>query len=273
MGRKTNPSSGELSMYLHRYETLNNDLPKPVCRQLFQFAASPYCSPKELDDLFQTHLGQTPRRHRSFFWYNTMLTSGLGDMWDQFASMKNSGSPMSDCVRRLKNAATHKQWITLSKRHGCGIFNNLSVITPNSYKTVGSHTTYWSRGGVWGKRNGLTKVIVLGELMERNPYNNITKKLLPYCDKLTKEVYNLVDEEKMLVPDAIDKAVDYIRHRVRDVIGWSPGPTHMRNVSWFFQCAIPSGLVWYDWRKTIAKRRVDGGKVVYYQWIPPQTDK
>jgi hypothetical protein len=273
MGRGRNPTAGELSLWLHQYQQLNDDLAKPVSKQLFLFAAASYCHPDQLEELFDRPLGQTPRRHRSFFWYNIMLTSGVGWAWDEFASLKNSGVSMRDCLVRIRRLSSPEEWLTLSRRIGCGIFRDASLLNPHDYSKLQTKTTYWSRGGVWDKRNGLTKVIVLDESLEREPYNLITTKLLPHCDKLAKEVHNLVDEEAMLVPDAIDRAVDYVRHRVRDLVGWKAGPTHYRNVSWFFQADVPVGAVWHNWKKTIPTRLVDKGKVIHHHWFPPKTEK
>ena len=271
MPKTRNPTAGELSLWLARYEQLNSDLERPLRRQFFMFAVAFMCRTKELEELFERPLGQTPRRHRSWFWYNAMVSSGLGHLWDEFAEMKNSGLAMREGLIRVRRKATEEQWSTLSRRTGCGIFNDSLLLNPHSYTHEGT-TFYWSRGGCWDTRSNITKVVVLGEhLPERDhTFNTITAALTPeQCRKLETEVYNLVDEESLLTPDAIDLAVRYVRNRFREMIGWSPGQSHAVMASWFFQTLVPVGKVWYNWKDS---RPLLGRKRSNYihQWFPPE---
>jgi hypothetical protein len=202
-----------------------------------------------------------------FFWYNSMISSGLDRYWDKLAADKNSGTPLSECLRWLRRKATAGEWRTLSRRHGGGIFRDSLLIIPSTYSREPNTKFFWSKGGTWNSGSSITKIVCKGEHLTRDhSFNTITRKLTPeQCRKLESEVHNVVDENSLLQPDALDAAVLYVRNRVRELIGWKPGPTHPKNVSWFFQEAIPFNHLWYDW----SSRRPNWGEHDEpYHWFP-----
>jgi len=272
MGRTKNPTMGEVSLSLSEYDRLNSDLEKPVRRMLFMFAVAHRCSAGVLEELFGRPLGQTPRRHRSFFWYNSIISSGLESHWREFASRKNNGTSMSDCLIRLRRRATEDQWLTLSRRVGCGIFTDSPRLNPHVYSRRESTQEYWTPGGNWSTRDNMTKIIVLGEHLPLRDYHNKMLSTIHHSQllKLEDEVHGFVDEEALLVPDAQSAAITYVRSRLSELAGHTRTAS-MRAASWFFQCAIPEGMKWhhYDHHNNGGHYKYDrAGSKVTNLWYP-----
>lgn len=249
MGRKKNPTMGEVSLSLAEYDRLNSDLEKPIRRMLFMFAVANRCSVQVLEELFGRPLGQTPRRHRSFFWFNAIISSGLESHWQEFVDRKNSGIPMSDCLIRLRRRATEDQWLTLSRRVGCGIFTTSPRLNPHDYSHRETTMEFWTPGGNWSTRHNMTKIIVLGEHLPERDYHTKMLSNIHHSQllKLEDEVHGFVDEQTLLVPDAQEAAITYVKGRLTEMVGRTLS-VGMRSVSWFFQCAIPQGMKWHHYQ-------------------------
>src|SRR3972149_653039 len=109
MSRQTK-TAGEASLMLAKYEQMNSDLPRETRRQLAVFVLSPKVGLPALEELFERELGQTPDRHRAWFWYNAIRLSGLESSWSEFASRYNSTACFYCAIRWLKRQASPAEW-------------------------------------------------------------------------------------------------------------------------------------------------------------------
>lgn len=242
---KKHRTAGEASRLLAEYEHLNSDLPRETRRLLGAFALATRVPIAELEELFNQNFGRTLQRHRSWFWYNTMLTSGIDYLWDHFAAKRNAGVPMRDCLIDLRECCSEDDWETFSNRHGVVIFKDSErLLNPHWWNDRGSTQRIWTRGGTWDRRNNFTKIIVLGETLERDyDYNQFARKLGPHgCALLEREIHHTISEEELLFSEAVHRATDYARERIPQLAGiFEERKASFPTVSWFFQTAVPKG--------------------------------
>lgn len=261
-------TAGRASKLLDEYEKLNDDLPESTRRMMAIFVLAPKVGTEALEELFQCNLGQTPFRHRAWIWYMALRTSGLEPLWDEFAERHNRGDSMQSCLRWLRSEAGDERWRLLSNRLGEVLFNDRAAL--DIYKwhdRPQDGNSIWTKGGTWDRRNGMTKIIVLGEHIEREPYDvGYVQDLDPQeLRTLESELYNLINPDKMLAPQARHLAVKYTRRRIADLAGWKTRMPSYKTVSWFFQTEIqdPSGgaWLWKSWRQS-----AETGK--RWDWFP-----
>lgn len=258
------------------YEDDNRDLRRSTRVQLAVFVLAPKVGIKALEALFERPLGKTPFRHRSWMWYTAMNTSGLEPCWDRFATRFNSGESLHDCLMWLKSQATDEQWATLSRRLGVPTFKDKNILNPYWWKPHPrkKRTEYWTRGGTWDRRNPFTKVIIFGESIERGEPINTVCSALSDADlrTLEREVCNVVDEDRLLYYDAVKAAVQYLRWRIPDILGYKRDTTSYKTVSWFFKRPVPyqSGAQGeIDWRLDANYPRPAGPRR-HWGWFPKE---
>lgn len=264
MRKKT---GGHASLLLARYEHSNHDLPRALRRQLAVFVLCPKVGISALEELFARPLGQTPRSHYSWMWYTAMCHSGLERYWDEFIHRYNTEVSFRECLRWLRLQATEHEWLTLSRRLG------VKRLQPSDYDAKPRTNKYWTRGGIWDRRNGLTRVIVLGESLERDySYNTTTAALGPARARtLERELHNLIPYDDLLYPDAVAQAMAYVRRRIPEILGHRRQAS-LKTVSWFFQERLPVGDGYVDFRSRYScafKVRKRGRRVVGH-WLPPK---
>lgn len=252
---------------LDQYENLNADLPPNTRRQLALFVLAPKVGTKALEALFERPFGGTLGHHRSWMWYTAMRLSGLGGLWSKFASKHNNGVSLRDCLLWLRSEASESEWALLSKRLGIPIFNKgQNVLNPYWWKDTPAPTKYWTKGGTWDRRSPLTKIIVLGEHIERDEPINAWAERLTDADLrlLEREVHNFVDEDQLLYPDAVKEATEYVRQRIPQILGYKTPRASYNTASWFFQKPVPhhwGGSA--DWRTSQNYPTTKG-----YEWFP-----
>lgn len=269
-------SEGEASRLLAEYEKLNSDLPKDVRRQLAVFALATQVGKESLDALFGRPLGTTPFKHRAWYWYNCIRTSGLEPYWDELADTKNAGKPFDQCLYTLRDHATPDQWKLLSDRLGCAIFKGRPTISPKWWwrDVSGPPTILWTRGGNYDRRSNYTKIILLREPVERETYNYSQKSIklgVEGCRRIEREINDIVDPDELLYPDALNRAIAYARERITQVLELTR-PTGYKFLSWFFHepVRVPGSegfALWTqdNWR-TI---NLDIG----WEWLPDEPDE
>lgn len=258
------------SKMLADYEKLNADLPEATRRQLAVFVLEPRVGRAALEELFNRPLGQTPRRHRSWLWYNAMMASGMAHLWDDFCAQHNEGVCMHHCLMWLRERATPEEWTLLSRRMG------IESLNPGDWKHH-PHTkryAYWTKGGVWDVRNNFTKIIVLGESLDNTRpywYSAISRALtLNDLMQIERELHNTFDPDEMLAPDVINGAVDYVRQRIPDILGYERELSSYKTASWFFQAKVPhpdGGFVLWSREANYPMRETDGKDI---NWFPKQ---
>lgn len=239
MGHHKMRTSGMASKMLADYEALNSDLPAQTRRWLGMFLIAPKTGVAALEALFERPLGSTLLRHRSWMWYQTMRHSGLERHWTNVANYHNAGAPMCDILKTVRDLSTKDEWLLFSRRHGIPIFSrDRVVLNPHNYAYKNAGKTIWTKGGTWWKDNNFTKIIVLGENLTRD-HNDTYLKFTPSAAKvIERELHNLIDPDDNIFPTAIDRAVEYVRYRMPNIIGRKLKAGY-KMVAWFFQTRIP----------------------------------
>ena len=266
-------TAGQASKLLAEYEHLNTDLPRNLRRQLAIFVLAPRVGTPILEELFQRPLAQTPLRHRSWLWYTAMRTSGLERYWPELVSRRNSGEPFGTLLRWLRSQATEEEWALMGNRLG-------KRINPAhwSWKSSGKPTNYWTKGGVWDRRNNFTRIIILGESLDGerdHTYSTLTQAITPAsCRLLERELHNTIDEETLLFPDAIHQAVAYTRARIPQLAGHKINRASYKTAAWFFQTHVPdaSGKYFYRHIDDACYRREFKihNRLIRWEWFPSE---
>ena len=233
------------------------------------FVLAPKVGTKALEELFQRPLGRTFFKHRSWMWWTAMRHSGLERHWHEFAYFHNEGVSICQLLKTVRSVATPEEWLLLSRRLGVPVFKPQEALNPHWYSRKGAEYAYWTKGGTWDRRNNFTRVIVLGQGIRTRDHNHntITRKLsFRNCEQIEKEVFNIVDPDALLYPDAIDKAVEYVRWRIPTMIGRKARSSYSM-VSWFFQRDVPGpGGVFYYKGDTKPRRVTQHTKDL--RWLP-----
>jgi hypothetical protein len=271
-------TAGEASLFLAKYESLNRDLPKATRRQLAAFVLEPHVGKAALEELFDRPLGQTLDRHRAWLWYNAIRLSGMEDRWDEFTKRKNDTGCMRCSLLWLRGESSKEEWALLSKRMGVPLFrDDRSVLNPYRWACDGESEHkpalfLWTRGGAWDRRVGFTKILLLGKHLDRDPdYNQITR-LLTQQDLRTVELEckNLFDPDKMLAPQAIVGATEYVRRRIPSILGHKSRGGSYKVASWFFQGPVPhprGGYIYWTSEANYSMKHSDG---MILDWLPPK---
>lgn len=262
-------TEGIASKMLAEYEALNSDLPTEIRLQMALFVLAPKTGMAPLEAVFQRPLGQTFNRHRSWMWWTAMRTSGLEMWWEHMATHRNAGFSMRDCLRALKEQASPEQWELFSDRLGARLFTQTPLLRPAGYSREGTYTKVWTKGGIWDKRNPLTKVIILGEHLEGrdHSYSDVTKALtVDQCRRLETEVHHLISPDASLYPNAVAQAIEYVRRRIPAMLMYKRATTSYKVVAWFFQTRIPhphGGWMKHDQEAEYPMKRKND-----WRWLP-----
>jgi hypothetical protein len=261
---------GQASLLLAKYEQLNSDIPRETRRQLAAFLLARKIGKAVTEELFQCKLGRM-LRHTSWMWYTAMRTSGLGHLWDDLAACRNSGTKMSLCLNNIRDKASEAEWRLLSDRMGVAIFYpGQTLLHTSVWHHSATQASIWTRGGVWYRRNNFTRIIVLGEHLERTyDYNTPARKLGPDgARRLEDELHNVIDEETHLYPDAVAAAVEYTRNRLPELANYrAKQRSSYKTVSWFFQQLIPLPGGWTVSYRRTSRRRNRDSQGRSYTWL------
>lgn len=237
------------------------------------FVMAPKVGMEALEAVFKRPLGMTFFKHRSWMWYTALKHSEMESHWYEFAYFHNEGVDMCRMLRSLRAITTPEQWLLLGRRLGVSVFKGTEYLNPYWYSQKGTTKAVWTKGGTWDRRNNFTKVIVLGENITGRDHNHsvLTRKLKPHhCRQIEKEIFNLVDPDELLYPDAIDKAIEHVRWRLPNIVGRRHRLGY-NMVAWFFQTNVPhpkggyispKQTVRYPRKYRKHKRNVD------WRWLP-----
>lgn len=255
---------------LVEYEHLNKDLPKDTRRLMGMFVIAHKVGHRGLKGVFGD-VGQTPFRHRAWLWWNALRLSGLGHYWDDFVDRRNQGTSMHECLMWLRDQASDSEWETLSSRMG-----KEGRLNPHRYhrwpdSEGKERRTIWTKGGTWWKGDNFTKIILMGEhLPTRIPQNTWQERLGPHgVRKIESELHNLIDSDKMLQPDAKKRAVDYVRSRIPEILGYEIDNASYRTAAWFFQTDVPDeGGYFFSYKNMdeVPKRKSSNGRRWRWTW-------
>lgn len=275
-------TEGEASRLLAEYEKMNKDLPEHTRRQMAVFALVSLTGIDSLEAVFDRRLGQTPLRHRAWFWFMALRTSGLDHHWDEFVEMRNSGTPMRECLQWLRDQTDDDHWLTLGRRIGWPLSHDQRFLQPAAWNSNPGTRVVWTKGGTWDRRSGFTKILLLGQTPERDYDHHRLTRALGREGALTleRELRGLIDPDTTLAPEARRQAVEYVRTRIPEIAGWDIPRASYKTASWFFQTKVadPDGGYWH-YTQTAgypmpAKTNPTQGRKrdMHWQWLPPEAD-
>ncbi len=266
-------TAGEASRMLAEYENLNHDLPDQTKRWMAMFVIAPKVGIKAMEELFERPLGTTFFKHRSWMWYTAMKHSGLERIWYEFVYFKNQGISLCELLKTVRTLATPEEWLLFGQRLGMSVFHDTPYLNPYWYSQKHTEHQVWTKGGIWDRRNNYTRIIVLGERLtgRDHSFSALTRKLrFHQIEKIEAEVCNLVDENELLYPDAIDKAIEYVRWRLLSITG-KRTRTGLKIASWFFQRKVPhpqGGFIHYSQTVNYPRRNKKHGRPEDWRWLP-----
>ena len=266
---KRNLTSGEVALFLNKYETANHEVPNRTLMGVF--AISTICRIKTIEEVLQRPLGHTPTVHRSWFWHECLIHSGLGHLWEPFRDEYNhyDGS-LASALRLVKRNSTKDEWDILSLRQGSAILRD-SPLNPSNFPEKSAKYSVWTAGGVWDRRNGFTKIIVLGETPEReSPHTGIQKRMTPFLSLVDREVHALVDPERVLFHDARIKAIAHAREKFSSLVGWKERKIGERSLSWYFGSEFIHRNDGWDVCYRHSRKRLQRTQ---NSWLPPTISK
>lgn len=239
---------GELEQYL----SLNDDLPRETVLQMAPFALYYRIGKKGIEDLFKGIRSATPYTHQSWFWWQCLVHSGRPDLW--FADELNAGKiDLRTWRRRLIYFTTDEEEETLLRRFYKPEFD-WNLWHPKKDPDSGRRML-WTKGGVWNEKNGMTKILVLRQHIERPRWPEWgskdylwPRKLTPeICRSFERDLWTHIDPDQHIYPEAYDLAVERVRNLTQPLS--KLGRMEVVWASWFFQQRIlhESGYV-YDYR-------------------------
>jgi len=183
-----------------------------------------------------TEISTAPAAHPSFLYWNAFLIAGCPEVWDIFAFTKNNeGGSIRSAMKEVKAEVTPEQWEKMCRVLGFAEPARLKQFSPRK-----TSSTVWTRGGVWDKRNGFTRIILFKQHLPRSyAFNTWTWKLGEKGAALLEaEVHHNVNPELLLYPVCLRKATEAVRMRLPQILGYVNMKAGYEITSWFFQAWV-----------------------------------
>lgn len=233
---------------IKRYEEQNSDLPAPTRRMMALSACGKYFGRRVLEEATGQKLPRLPFRDWSWRWWNALNLAGLGSLWPGFVAQIKIGG--------LDQGARYVELRSSAKRYQT--FLCIAGTNPrNHHKPV--RDILWTKGGCWRIESSLTKLLVLKQhLPERTLVTQYQKTLGHHKVRLLeRELMNLIDPDTMMSSEAKHRALDYVRRRIPEMLGWKRKRVGYEMAAWFFQqkIPVPDGTVVPDRRSGYVTRK------------------
>ena len=221
-------------MVLEDYLDVNREAAsRDVLLQLAPFALRPKIGQFGVEQLFSLN-PVTPHRHRPWFIWNTLRLAGLDRHWYGY-ELNHETLRWKGWIRRIERDSTEEEraiWQRLLYR---STFPDPKSRPPRFY---------WTKGGGWPKRIGMSKILVMREHLDRP--DCWYKRLLgeDRLKMIERELWTVCDPDKGVMPTQYHRAVNYVRTRVADFAG---RPMNWPQLPWFFQMDVTNeDNVWYQ---------------------------
>lgn len=248
MGRSRDRTRGEAAKLLSEYENLNSDLPRRTRRHLGLFILGPKVGTNALEELTGKAVGNTIFRHRSWMWWNIFRTAGLRRKWDDFVERRNDGEPRDDLLREMRESISEDHWKVFSRRAGVPVVHGRENLHPSDYpEEEGDRQDIWTKGGTWRKSSPFTQIILLGKGIGYRPPLTPWQRRLGQrgVRKIERELHGFIDPDETLHPDAHYRAIDYVRRRIVEILGYDFQRASCHTAAWFFQKQVPNREDWF----------------------------
>lgn len=205
------------------YKKLNSDLPKEAASLMALLSVARRSSKRALREAHNRKIGSASR-DTALWIRHAMLFSNIGHLWPIVKGQVNRGGhSMWDVHRWLKNHILKQEYKTFLNRLG----------TPDA-EGAGSRPilSVWTDGGMWPRRP-YTRLLVLGKHLPMRKLHTRWQKKLGHegIRQIERELMAAIDPHRFTVDECLERAVDYIRFRVRELTGVK---MNTRWIPWFF---------------------------------------
>jgi len=239
------------------YEKVNADLPRQTRRLLALFTIA-RASTRDVITRLLGHDSAALFRDHSRRWWLVLSWSHLSRYWDGFRE-RGQHEGLTVASTWLQNQITPEQWELFERRAGVCVGFNL---WNRSEKLKGN--VIWTKGGCWDRKSSFTKLFVLKQHLPARPLVQQYQRRLgnDRVRLLERELMYEIDPDKMTPPEAKQRAVEYVRRRISEMLGYKRelGPAV---AAWFFQTEIPVGGNRYVGPRVERGRR---GPRTYVDW-------
>ncbi len=218
------------------YEKMNADLPPQTRRILALFTIARASTRNVMARLLGYDSAVLFRDHAKRWWI-VLNRSRLSRYWDGFKERGQYEGLTAACTW-LRSQVTPEQWELFERRAGVSIGFNLWNRTEKPKGHV-----IWTRQGCWDRKSSFTKILVLGEHLPERPLLQLYQRRLghDYVRLLERECFHMTDPDKVSVPDAKYCAVEHVRRRIPEMLGYKRDIMSKAVAAWFFQTEIPVG--------------------------------
>ncbi len=176
-------------------------------------------------------------RDHSRRWWLVLSHSGLSRFWDGFKE-RGQNEGLTAACKWLRREVTPEEWKLFKRRAGVSIGFKL---WNRSTKPKGD--VIWTKQGCWDRKSSFTKLLVLKEHLPERPLLRRYQRRLghDYVRLLERELMYLVNPDKLTPPEAKQRAVEYVRRRIPEMLGLNRNEMSPAVAAWFFQTEIPIG--------------------------------
>lgn len=219
-----------------RYEQENADLPKRTRRLLALFTVA-RASTRAVIAQILGHDSAALFRDHAKRWWMVLSYSGLHPHWQGFKQRGQHGGLTVAC-KWLRREVTKEEWKLFKRRAGVPIGFRL---WNRSTKPKGD--VIWTKQGCWDRKSSFTKLLVLKEHLPERPLLQRYQRRLGHdrIRLLERELMYEIDPDKMTPPQAKQRAVQYVRRRIAEIVGYRRNEMSPAVAAWFFQTEIPVG--------------------------------
>ena len=171
-------------------------------------------------------------------WWMVLSYSGLSRHWSDFKDRgQNEGLTVAN--KWLRRQATREQWKLFRLRSGAT--TGFKLWNRSETSKVGH--VIWTKAGSWDRKSPFTKILVLGEHLPERPLLQLYQRKLGHYHVrlLERECFHMTDPDELSVPDAKQRAVEHVRRRIPEMIGYKREIMSKAVAAWFFQTEIPVG--------------------------------
>lgn len=217
------------------YEEVNADIPQPTRRRLALFTIARAST----RDVIAQILGYDSAvffRDHSRRWWLVLSWSHLSRYWDGFKD-RGQNEGLTVAAKWLRREVTPEEWKLFRRRSGATIGFRLW----NRSKPKGD--VLWTRQGCWDTKSPLTKLLVQKQHLPERPLVQRYQRRLgnDRVRLLERELMYEIDPDKMTPPQAKQRAVQYIRRRIAEILGTKRNEMSPAVAAWFFETTIPVG--------------------------------
>lgn len=218
------------------YEEANADLPARTRRLLALFTIARASTRHVIEQILGYDSAVLFRDH-SRRWWMVLSHSGLSRYWGGFKD-RGQNEGLTVACSWLRREVTPEQWELFRRRSGATTGFKLWNRSETPQGNV-----IWTKQGCWDRKSPFTKILVLGEHLPKRPLLQLYQRKLGhyYMRLLERECFHMTDPDKVSVPDAKQRAVEHVRRRIPEMIGYRRDSMAPAVAAWFFQTEIPVG--------------------------------